>query len=96
MTGMKQLAGIGIPDHKLCDYWVALRDTIQRKAKRVRNGTMRADKYSDWMLTASARYQAHAATCPHPQHTNPSYGYDAARRGRTTASKTGDFTRTLR
>ena len=96
MTGATQLAGIGQPDHKLCAYWVALRDTIRRKAVRVRNGTLRQDKYDAWVIAASLRYGAHAASCKHPQHTNPIWGYDASRRGRTAASQRGDYTRVLR
>lgn len=96
MTGSAQLAGIGQPDSRLCEYWIALRDTIRRKAARVSIGTLRPDRYTEWVLAASARYAAHAASCDHPQHDNPSYGYDASRRGRTAASQRGDYTRALR
>ena len=96
MTGATQLAGIGQPDSRLCEYWVALRNEIRSRSARAIGSPARLREYTEWVLGASLRYGAHAASCPHPQHTNPSYGYDASRRGRTAASQVGDHTRILR
>lgn len=96
MTGSRDLAGISQPDHKLCKYWVTMREAIRHKAAQVRYGTLRPDEYASWALAASSDYAAHVTKCSHPQHANPSYGYDSARRGLTAVARSGNYTRKYR